>query len=61
MAPLSEGGHPVVLARRDRRLFDVVAQGGWISSEIDSDDRSLRLAATRSATSSRDDLGCHPR
>jgi PAS domain S-box-containing protein len=43
---LSEGGHLLCAQGVIGRLFDVVASGGCDQFEIDSDDRSLRLAAT---------------
>jgi diguanylate cyclase (GGDEF)-like protein/PAS domain S-box-containing protein len=43
---LSEGGHLLCAPGVIRRLFDVVAQGNCDQFEIDSENRSLRLAAT---------------
>jgi diguanylate cyclase (GGDEF)-like protein/PAS domain S-box-containing protein len=43
---LSEGGHLLCSHKVVERLFAIVAQGGCEQFEIDSDERSLRLAAT---------------
>jgi PAS domain-containing protein len=43
---LSEGGHLLCSHEVVERLFAIVAQGGCEQFEIDSDERSLRLAAT---------------